>query len=154
LEEAGRRQPGLFFKLICNHFFSMQYMRVQACTWAEATEAQDLASADIGVSWLPDDDWSRGKCGLKILQYMAAGLPVIANPVGVQAQLVRHEETGLLASTPEEWNRAIERLARDPELRREMGRRGRARLRGHFSVAAGSSRWLALLSQIRGRQAA
>ena len=62
--------------------------------WTEASEAVEIAGADIGISWMPDDAWSRGKCGLKVLQYLAAGLPVVANPVGVQIEMVRHGETG------------------------------------------------------------
>src|SRR5208283_1710603 len=114
----------------------------------------DIASGDIGISWLPDDDWSRGKCGLKVLQYMAAGLPVVANPVGVQPDLVRHGETGFLAATPADWVGAVKRLAGDPELRRRMGRAGRQRLERDFSVAAGASRWLHVLAGLQRRREA
>ena len=74
------------------------------------------------MSWLPDDLWSRGKCGLKVLQYQAAGLPVVANPVGCQAEMIRPGENGFLATTPDEWVDAVRQLAGDPELRRRMGR--------------------------------
>jgi glycosyltransferase involved in cell wall biosynthesis len=154
LEEAGGRQPGLILKIISDRFFSLQHMLVQSCPWSEATEAEELARADIGISWLPDDDWSRGKCGLKILQYMAAGLPVIANPVGVQADMVRHGESGFLASTPAEWVKAIARLARDPELRKQMGARGREQAGKYFGVGVGAKKWISLLGQIPRRQAA
>ena len=106
------------------------------------------AAADIGISWLPNDLWSRGKCGLKVLQYMAAGLPVVANPVGVQGDMVRHGETGFLANTDEEWLEAIGRLARDPVLRQCMGRAGRRRVEAHFSVGTGFASWLSLLGRL------
>ena len=117
--------------------------------WREEIEAQELAAGGIGVSWLPDDMWSRGKCGLKVLQYMAAGLPVIANPVGVQAEMVRHGESGYLASTPDEWSAAVGRLMHDPSLRRHMGEAGRRRVEQDFSVAAGAAWWIDVLETLR-----
>jgi len=125
---------------------------VLCCPWSQATEAAELASADIGISWLPGDLWSRGKCCLKVLQYMAAGLPVVANPIGVQAHLVRHGKTGFLVETPEQWTEAIGRLAHDPELRRLMGRAGRQRVEQDFSVAVGARRWLDVLQEAQGRK--
>jgi glycosyltransferase involved in cell wall biosynthesis len=85
---------------------------------------------------------------------MAAGLPVIANPVGVQAELVRHGETGFLAETPSEWLEAVDRLAHDTQLRRRMGRAGRRHVEGAFSVAAGAAQWLTLLDGLKWRRQA
>ncbi|HJT77636.1 MAG TPA: glycosyltransferase family 4 protein, partial [Gemmataceae bacterium] len=145
LEEVGRRCPGLRLKLVCDRFLELRHLPVLACPWSEAREAPELAAADVGISWVPDDDWSRGKCGLKVLQYMAAGLPVVANPVGVQAEIVRHGETGFLVDSPEGWAAAVGRLARDPALRRRMGKAGRRVVEAEYSVRAGAARWLALL---------
>jgi glycosyltransferase involved in cell wall biosynthesis len=138
-------------KVICDRSLTLQDLPVAFCPWREASEAGDIAAADIGISWLPDDPWSRGKCGLKVLQYMAAGLPVIANPVGVQAQMVRHGETGFLAETPAEWHQAIARLAADPGLRRAMGQQGRRTLEAEYDVPVGAARWLEVLEQLQGR---
>jgi glycosyltransferase involved in cell wall biosynthesis len=149
-ERIGRRLPGLALKLICDKPMSLRYLPVHFQPWSEATETTELAAADIGVSWLPDDGWSRGKCGLKVLQYMAAGLPVVANPVGVQAEMVRHGETGLLATTADEWHSAIQRLASNPTLRRRMGQAGRRQVERHFSVAAGAIQWRTALDQLPG----
>jgi glycosyltransferase involved in cell wall biosynthesis len=148
LEQIGEQHAGLQLKLICNSFLQLRNMPVVNCLWSEATEAAELAAADIGISWLPDDPWSQGKCGLKVLQYMAAGLPVVANPVGIQTDMVRHGETGYLADTPAQWSEAIGRLAREPALRRQMGEAGRRRVETDFSVAAGAARWNALLTEI------
>src|SRR5213076_2210944 len=132
-------------RLICDRFLSLQSLPIIPCPWRVNREAADLAAADIGVSWIPDDDWSRGKCGLKVLQYMAAGLPVVANPVGVHAEMIRHGENGFLAETLGQWAEAVGRLARDPALRRRMGRAGRRRVESDYAVAVGARHWLALL---------
>jgi glycosyltransferase involved in cell wall biosynthesis len=151
LEHLGQSWPGLDFKIICDRFLQLQHLPVLCCPWSPATEATELASADIGISWLPGDLWSRGKCCLKVLQYMAAGLPVVANPIGVQAHLVKHGKTGFLAETPEQWVEAIGRLAHDPELRRLMGRAGRHYVEQDFSVSVGARRWLEILGQMERR---
>jgi glycosyltransferase involved in cell wall biosynthesis len=149
LEELGTRIPGATLKLICDRFLRFDPLPVVACPWTEAGEAAEIAAADVGVSWIPDDDWSRGKCGLKSLQYMAAGLPVVANPVGVHVEMVRHGETGFLAETTEQWVEAVGRLARDSNLRRRMGEAGRRLLEEKYSVARGAEDWLSLLNGLR-----
>jgi glycosyltransferase involved in cell wall biosynthesis len=154
LDKLAQHEPGLRLKLVCDRFLTFQHLPVVRCLWSEAGEAAALADADIGISWVPDDLWSRGKCGLKILQYMAAGLPVVANPVGIQADLVHHGRTGFLAQTPEQWLEAVGRLAHSPQLRQRMGRAGRQQVEAAFSTAAGARRWLALLDGISQRRMA
>jgi glycosyltransferase involved in cell wall biosynthesis len=150
LDVVGAGVPGVRLKLIANRFPEFGRLSVEPRPWAEETEADELASADVGISWIPDDDWSRGKCGLKVLQYMAAGLPVVANPVGLHAKLVRHGETGFLARSESEWLSAIRRLADDASLRRRMGTAGRWQVERDYSVDAGARRWLDLLRSIDG----
>jgi glycosyltransferase involved in cell wall biosynthesis len=147
LEKLGQTLPRLQLKVICDRFLHLQHLRVIDCPWSEDTERELLAAADIGISWVPDDMWSRGKCGLKVLQYMAAGLPVVANPVGVQAEMVRHGESGFLAETAEHWIAAIRRLARDPDLRQRMGRRGRHFVETHYHLVEGAARWLSVFEE-------
>jgi glycosyltransferase involved in cell wall biosynthesis len=141
LEHVGQGCPGVRLKLVCDAFFRLEHLPIDECPWFEGIEAAALASGDVGIAWIPDDDWSRGKCGLKVLQYMAAGLPVIANPVGVHPEMVRHGETGFLAATAAEWAEAVRRLAANPDLRRRMGQAGRRRVESDYSVAAGAALW-------------
>jgi glycosyltransferase involved in cell wall biosynthesis len=150
LEDLGQRLPALTLKIICDRFLRLQSLPVLPCPWSETTETAELREADIGLSWLPDDLWSRGKCGLKVLQYMAAGLPVVANPVGVQARLVRHGNTGFLVRTADELVRAVARLADDPALRQRMGRRGRKVVQESYSLALGERLWAGVLSKLGG----
>lgn len=150
LTEIGRACPGTRLKLICDRFITVPRLPVEACPWDAATEAAELAAADAGIGWVPDDPWSRGKCGLKILQYQAAGLPVVANPVGVQSDLVRDGETGYLAATPAEWVAAVARLAADTGLRRALGLAGRRQAEERYSLAAGARAWVAVLDRLAG----
>jgi glycosyltransferase involved in cell wall biosynthesis len=153
LEELGQRVPGLRLKLVCDRFLELRHLTVVRCPWSETGEAAALAAADVGIGWVPDDLWSRGKCGLRVLQYMAAGLPVVVNPVGVHIEMVRHGENGFLASTPAACVEAIGRLAADPALRRRMGQAGRRRLETEYAVAVGAARWVAILDGLRSRSA-
>lgn len=137
-EAVARRVPGFRLRMICDHFPAIPGVQVEPCPWSEATEATDLAGADFGVSVLPDDDWSCGKCGLKVLQYMAAGLPVVANPVGVHCEMVRDGQTGFLVSTPEQWAAAVGRLASDAALRHQMGQAARRLVEKHYSTGGWS----------------
>lgn len=148
LEEVGRRIPGVTLALICDRSLELRHLPVVLVPWSEATEAVELAGCDIGISWVPDDLWSRGKCGLKILQYMAAGLPVVTNGAGVHPEMVRNGENGFLVETREQWVEAIGRLAIDPELRVRMGQAGRRRLEESYSVPEGARAWLAVLASL------
>ena len=148
LDRLGRSMPHLQLKVICDRALHLDAMPIEFRPWQHETETTDLADADIGISWLPDDGWSAGKCGLKVLQYMAAGLPVVANPVGVQKMLVRHGETGFLVETPDEWEDAVRLLAADPVLRRRMGRAGRRLVEEEYQVAHGAADWQHVLRSL------
>lgn len=135
-DRLGAEIPGLRLRVICDQFPRLRRLPVVPVPWSEAWEGRDLAAGQIGIGWLPDDLWSRGKCGLKVLQYQAAGLPVAANPVGLHNELIEPGVTGFLPETAEEWLRAVRTLAADPGLRRRMGRLARQRVETHFSVSA------------------
>jgi glycosyltransferase involved in cell wall biosynthesis len=129
--------------VICDRVPDFNVLPVIAIQWSERTEASEISASDVGVNWIPDDLWSLGKCGLKILQYQAAGLPVIANPVGIHKKLIEPGVTGFLAQTPTEWLEAIRTLASDPSLRERMGKVARARVEANYSVASWSSKFVA-----------
>jgi glycosyltransferase involved in cell wall biosynthesis len=104
--------------------------------WRLEDETADVRSFHIGIMPLADTPWARAKCGYKILLYWAHGRPVVASPVGVNAELVTPER-GLLARTPEEWRDALRRLCADALLRRRMGAAGREFVAANFSRARG-----------------
>jgi glycosyltransferase involved in cell wall biosynthesis len=145
LERLGREIPGLRLRIICDRFARFDPLPVIAVRWAEETEASCLAQADAGISWMPDDVWSQGKCGLKVLQYGAARLPTIANRVGVHNAIVSDGVSGLLADSDDEWIDAVRRLAADPELRTRMGAAARAAVERDYSVAAHAAGFVSIL---------
>lgn len=133
--------PRLVLRVICDRFPSWSGVRIERCRWSAAGEIGWLLGADIGVAPLPEDPWTAGKCGLKVLQYMAASLPVVASNTGVHPELVVHGVTGLLVRDESEWIEAIRTLVSDPKLRRQMGEYGRARVVTTFDVR----RWVSAL---------
>lgn len=145
---AAQQIPGLCLRIICNAFPPLEGIQVLPYRWSAEAEVHGLAEADIGISWLPDDTWSLGKCGLKVLQYMAAGLPVVANPVGIHREMICPGKTGFLAETPAEWASALERLASSPPLRRRMGRAAREWVEQHYDVARWAPRWAEIVARV------
>lgn len=107
---------------------------VEATPWRADTELQDLSAIDIGVMPLPDDKWSKGKCGLKALQFMALGIPTICSPVGVNTDIIQDDQNGFLASTEDEWVDKLTRLLRSRELRQRLGQAGRATVEQKYSA--------------------
>lgn len=107
---------------------------VEAMPWRANTELEDLAAIDIGVMPLPDDRWSKGKCGLKALQFMALGIPTLCSPVGVNTDIIQDDQNGFIASTENEWVDKLSRLLRSHELRRRLGQAGRATVEEKYSA--------------------
>jgi len=135
LAAVGREAPGAVLRIIADAELHLEGLRTENVPWCLEDEGRRLAECDIAIAPLPDTPQARGKCGFKVVQYMAAGLPVITSPVGVNARYVRPEETGLHAQAPKEWAAAVKRLAADPALRERMGRAGRRRAEAEFDFA-------------------
>jgi glycosyltransferase involved in cell wall biosynthesis len=131
---------------IADHTLSDPGFAVEHIPWAPETEADALMRGDIGIAPTPCDRWTLGKCGFKIIQYMAAGLPAIASPVGANAEIVRVGETGLLAETPQQWADAIVQLARDVELRRRMAVAAREVVEREYTLTRAADTWSRLLA--------
>ncbi len=139
-------KTGTVLRVVCDRFPRSARIPIERRVWSERTEAEDLSGIDIGLAPLPDDPWTRGKCGLKILQYMACGVPVIASPVGVQPALV--EGAGILAATGRDWIRAIGELSGDPEKRRRLGAVGRARAEKEYAASRIAEKLVAILRSL------
>ncbi len=118
---------------------------IELVDWHEATEVSEIARMDIGLMPLDNSPWSQGKCGYKLIQYMACGLPVVASPVGVNSRIVEDGVNGYLVDTPDDWAKALARLLADPALRARMGAAGRAKVAAEYSVQAQGPRLARLL---------
>ncbi len=134
LESLSEIIPNLRLKIVADFDLPTKRLKTVAVPWSEEVEAEALASAHVGIAPMPDDPWTKGKCGLKVLQYMAAGLPVVSSPAGVNREIVQQGVTGFLAEKAGDWKTAIERLFHDSELRHSMGKAGQKRVIEHFSV--------------------
>jgi hypothetical protein len=150
LRRLARRRPGTRLVIVSERAPASFAAPIELVAWSKETEAAALSGCDVGIMPLDDDDWTRGKGGFKLLQYMAAGLPTVASPVGVNTEITVDGETGYFASTPEEWESRIERLLADPELRRRMGSAGRRRVEERYAMPLVSRRLVELYGGLIG----
>jgi glycosyltransferase involved in cell wall biosynthesis len=121
---------------------------MESIPWSEDTEVESILGFDVGIMPLEDGPFERGKCGYKLIQYMACGLPVVASPVGVNRQIVQHGVNGFLAKTVEDWRCALTRLREDPELRLRMGAEGRRLVERRYCVQVTAPRLATLFRDI------
>jgi len=121
---------------------------VEVRPWQENTEVAEIQDFDIGLMPLPDEPYERGKCGYKLIQYMACGKPVVASPVGMNTEIVRHGENGFLATTVDEWVDALSRLIEDPNLRFRMGQEGRSMVESDYSLQVQAPRLEGMLRSV------
>ncbi len=120
-------------------------LNVSSRPWSLAGEIDELSQFGIGIMPLRDDPWSRGKCGLKLIQYFACGIPAVASPVGVNVPYVRLSEGGRLASTHDDWVEQLFELLSNPELRIEMGKRARTWVEANATISSQTSKLMAAL---------
>lgn len=110
--------------------------RIRFYRWNEQTETSALKEMSVGIVFLPDDEWTRGKCSLKMLGYMSAGLPVVASPVGVNNEILAKGQAGFAATSEDEWFEALETIYKDHSLRIKLGNNGRRIVEQYYSISA------------------
>ncbi len=113
--------------------------------WSLEREVRDLQEFDIGIMPMPDNEWTRGKCAFKIIQYMASGIPSVASPVGMNLEVIKDSVNGLFASSAAEWREKLSTLIELPELRRTLGENGRKTVVERYSLEANKDKFLGLL---------
>jgi glycosyltransferase involved in cell wall biosynthesis len=134
LAELVRRGRRVTLSLIGAGAYESAHVAVRSVAWDLATEVAALATFDVGLMPLTDDPWARGKGGYKILQYMAMGIPTVASPVGINADMLRHGATGFLAADVEGWIGALDALILDRARRLAMGQAARADALARYSL--------------------
>lgn len=123
-------------------------VNVRFIPWEGKTEVEQLLQFDIGIMPLDaQQEWNTYKCGLKLIQYMGLGIPAVASPIGVNAEILRHGEDGFLASDPQEWEERLHELVQSPELRTKMGQAARPRVAEHYSIQAHLPRLVEVLEK-------
>jgi len=148
LARLAGRHPTLRMRVICSRFPDWSEVNIERIAWSSATEAEALATAHIGVMPLTDDEWARGKCAFKLLQYMAAALPCVASPVGANTEAVIDGFNGFHARTVDEWEGHLEALIRSPELRARFGASGRAHVESRYTMRTYQARYFELLQRL------
>ncbi|MEQ8624340.1 MAG: glycosyltransferase family 4 protein [Vicingaceae bacterium] len=132
----GKYREKLKFKIICDQQWKSDQVEIEFVKWEKTKEIEQLQSIDIGIMPLEDDEWSRGKCGFKGLQYMALEIPAVLSPVGVNTDIINHSNNGFLANSPSEWIEIISQLIEDEGLRKRMGENARKTIIQRYSVEA------------------
>ncbi len=148
IKKVLRQRPQTRFHIIGADFPSISD-QMQSVPWRYSTELVELATFDIGIMPLTANDWSRGKGGYKLLQYMACGIPCVASPVGINKELIRHGENGFLANTNKSWEESLLTLIDDPSLRQKMGMNGRKIAVGQYSLDRGAARVISAIETLQ-----
>jgi glycosyltransferase involved in cell wall biosynthesis len=124
------------FRVVCSQPPRLPGLTVEFRPWQLEQEVELLQDCHIGIMPLPDTEWARGKCALKLLQYMSVGMAAVASPVGVNREIISDGETGYLAVTEQDWRARLTRLCQDAVLREQMGRAARTAVEERYSLNA------------------
>ena len=147
-ETISHRFPHVKLKIVSNDFYDSSSLPVIKKPWKLEDENVDLISFDIGLMPLNDDLWSRGKCGLKIVQYLSVGLPVVCTPVGINSDIIQNGENGFWAANDQEWIDRLSILIQNPDLRYQMGLRGIEKVEEEYSLKVTSEKLFHILRHL------
>lgn len=134
------------FIVISSTYPEIDGLNVNFVKWSLENEIDELSKIDIGVMPLFDDDWTKGKCGFKAIQYAALGIPSVVSPVGVNSKIVHHSNNGFLADNLCEWEEYLEMLIVNPDLRNEMGEKGRMLIVNDYSKVSTINKFISLFN--------
>jgi glycosyltransferase involved in cell wall biosynthesis len=151
-EIIRQRFPRVKLKIVSNDFYDPLHLPVVKKVWKLEDENEDLISFDIGLMPLNDDLWSRGKCGLKIIQYLSVGVPVVCTPVGINSDIVKDGENGFWAMDHQEWVDRLSNLIQNPDLRLQMGSKGIETVEREYSLTVTSEKFFQVLQKLVGSE--
>lgn len=138
----------VYFKVIGSGGYEDKALGIRGLPWLLSSEVEDLSSFDIGMMPLPDDDWAKGKCGLKGLQFMALEIPTVMSPVGVNSEIIQDGYNGFLAETETDWIEKFSALIESVELRHRIGEAGRKTVVERYSVLSQRDRYVSFLNEV------
>jgi glycosyltransferase involved in cell wall biosynthesis len=133
LERLSESVPGLKIRVISGQRPDLGRVPVEFIQWTAEAEAREIGRLRVGLAPLLDDPWTRGKCARRLTQYMAAGVPAVASPVGAQAEVIAYG-AALPANTDDEWVQAVRRILDDASLAAELTKRGRQMVHECFAA--------------------
>ena len=131
--------------------FAMEDIKIENVAWDESTEVGEVLSFDIGIMPLTDNPFSKGKCGLKLLQYMACGVPAVGSPVGINEEIICDGHNGFLPYCGAAWVERLAALVESPDLRERMGQNGRQTVIDRYSLKTVAPRLLAIYTGVANR---
>lgn len=144
LQQIALQFDNVDFIVIADRQPELELSRLGFIKWDLETEIRDLSMIDIGIMPLPDDEWSKGKCGFKLLQYMSMGIPAVASPVGVNTQIIEDGVCGFTCTSENEWKEKLSILITNKKLRTSMGARGRQVVEERYSVTSNAGNFVRL----------
>jgi glycosyltransferase involved in cell wall biosynthesis len=147
LEKAAQTIPNLQLKIIADFELASPILNIKNVAWTEHDEAIELCKADVGLAPMPENNWTKGKCALKVLQYMATGLPVISSAAGVNAYVVENGVSGYLAYDNSEWCELVIQINKEKSILKQMGILGKERAYKEFSINVVFQKMLKILTQ-------
>ena len=142
LTSIKKKYPQVEIRVVGDADYINEALNIKGIAWSFNTEVEMINSFSIGIMPLPDDEWAKGKCGLKGLSYMACEVPTIMSPVGVNTEIIQHGKNGFLASTTDEWISCLSQLIESLELRESMGKAGRQTVLEKYSVLSQQQNYL------------
>lgn len=152
LKKLNEMYPGrLLFKLISDGTYLTNEIEIAFCKWNGDSETDDLLEFDIGIMPLPNDEWTRGKCGFKGLQYMALGIPAVMSPVGVNVEIIEDGANGYLANMEAEWVEKLSKLIESKDLRMQLGLNGQKTVKERYSLQAWKERYVGFFEEAEAR---
>jgi len=144
LQRIEKENSNVKISIIANRAPGLPFQSLKFIPWNINTEIEDLFQFDIGIMPLSDDEWSKGKCGFKALQYMALGITTIASPVGVNKDIIDNGINGFLCSSQDDWINKLSELIQNEKLRKKIGEQGKTTVEQRYSVDSNSSNFLSL----------
>ncbi|MEO8759542.1 MAG: glycosyltransferase family 4 protein [Bacteroidia bacterium] len=142
------KYPQVEIRVVGDEDYVNESLNIKGIAWSSATEVEMINSFSIGIMPLPDDEWAKGKCGLKGLSYMACEVPTIMSPVGVNTEIIQQGKNGFLASTTDEWINSLSQLIENATLRAEIGKAGRETVLEKYSVLSQQQNYLNSFKEI------
>ncbi|MFM7217718.1 MAG: glycosyltransferase family 4 protein [Bacteroidota bacterium] len=140
-----RQEVDFELRVVCDEDPGLDLSGVVFVPWTKEDEIEQLMKFDVGIMPLPDNQWTRGKCGFKALQYMSLGIPALVSPVGVNAEIVDHGINGLHCTTDEDWLQGLRRLSEDRAFLKSLAVHCRPKVEQYYSVNSQAGRYLSVL---------